>query len=191
MPTREFTAGSGFEIAFKSARLDLRSKRNSRFDSPRAVFRSMNSLAWQESDSAALVRVRTLPTYKKATDMVRPSKNQCAKRIFLSKISHKGQKGEDGVGSAEQSRDSFRHRLRPRYSHSWAHSQMRFRDMKKYIFILSAVVLIAACEQKETTINNPPVEKKESNTTIVKESPAPSTRTETKTNINVTTSPTP
>ncbi|MFZ3377343.1 MAG: hypothetical protein WA183_17490 [Chthoniobacterales bacterium] len=62
--------------------------------------------------------------------------------------------------------------------------------MKKYIWILSGVALLAACEQKETTVN-PPAEKKESNTTIVKESPAPSTETETKTNINITTSPTP
>jgi hypothetical protein len=62
--------------------------------------------------------------------------------------------------------------------------------MTKYICILSGVALLAACEQKETTVN-PPAEKKESNTTIVKESPAPSTKTETKTNINVTTSPTP
>ena len=44
--------------------------------------------------------------------------------------------------------------------------------MKKYICILSGVALLAACEQKETTINTPPAEKKESNTTIVKESPA-------------------
>jgi hypothetical protein len=50
--------------------------------------------------------------------------------------------------------------------------------------------VLAACEQKDTTVN-PPAEKKETNTTIVKESPAPSTKTETKTNINVTTSPTP
>ena len=63
--------------------------------------------------------------------------------------------------------------------------------MKKYIWILSGVALLSACEQKETTINTPPAEKKESNTTIVKESPAPSTKTETNTNINVTTSPTP
>jgi hypothetical protein len=62
--------------------------------------------------------------------------------------------------------------------------------MKKYICILSGVALLAACEQKEATVN-PPAEKKESNTTIMKESPAPSTKTETKTNINVTTSPTP
>ena len=62
--------------------------------------------------------------------------------------------------------------------------------MKKCICILSGVALLTACEQKETTVS-PPAEKKESNTTIVKESPAPSTKTETKTNINVTTSPTP
>jgi hypothetical protein len=51
--------------------------------------------------------------------------------------------------------------------------------------------LLVACEQKETTVTNPPGEKKESNTTIVKESPAPSTKTETKTDINVNTSPSP
>jgi len=62
--------------------------------------------------------------------------------------------------------------------------------MKKYICMLSGIALLAACEQKDTTVN-PPAEKKETNTTIVKESPAPSTKTETKTNINVTTSPTP
>jgi hypothetical protein len=49
--------------------------------------------------------------------------------------------------------------------------------------------LLAACEQKETTVTNPPSEKKD--TTIIKESPAPETKTETKTNINVTTSPSP
>ena len=34
-------------------------------------------------------------------------------------------------------------------------------------------------------MTNPPAEKKESNTTIVKESPAPSTKTETNTTINM------
>jgi len=66
--------------------------------------------------------------------------------------------------------------------------------MKKYICILAGVALLAACEQKETTVTNPPAEKKtESNTTIVKETPAPSSKTESKTetNINVTTSPSP
>ena len=43
--------------------------------------------------------------------------------------------------------------------------------------------LLTACEQKETTVTNPPAEKKESNTTIVNPSPA------TKTDINVNTSP--
>ena len=62
--------------------------------------------------------------------------------------------------------------------------------MNKCVYILSGVAFLAACEQKET-VNNPPSEKKESNTTIIKESPAPSTKIETKTNINVTTSPTP
>ena len=60
--------------------------------------------------------------------------------------------------------------------------------MKKYILILTGAALLVGCEQKETTVTNPPGEKKESNTTIVKESPAPESKTETKTetNINVT-----
>jgi uncharacterized lipoprotein YajG len=66
--------------------------------------------------------------------------------------------------------------------------------MNKYICILASAALLTACEQKETTVTNPPGEKKtESNTTIVKESPAPSSKTESKTetNVNVTTSPSP
>jgi hypothetical protein len=63
--------------------------------------------------------------------------------------------------------------------------------MKKYICIMVGLALLAACEQKETTVTNPPGEKKESNTTIVKESPAPSTKTESKTDINIKTSPSP
>lgn len=51
--------------------------------------------------------------------------------------------------------------------------------------------LLAACEQKETTVANPPAEKKESNTTIVNPSPATTNKTETKTDINVHTSPSP
>jgi len=51
--------------------------------------------------------------------------------------------------------------------------------------------LLAACEQKETTVTNPPAEKKESNTTIVNPSPATTNKTETKTDINVHTSPSP
>jgi hypothetical protein len=52
--------------------------------------------------------------------------------------------------------------------------------MKKYIYLLASIALLAACEQKETTVTNPPAENKtESNTTIVKESPAPATKTET------------
>jgi uncharacterized lipoprotein YajG len=61
--------------------------------------------------------------------------------------------------------------------------------MNKYICLLMGTMLLAACEQKETTVTNPPAEKNE--TTIVKESPAPSTKTETKTDINVNTSPSP
>jgi hypothetical protein len=62
--------------------------------------------------------------------------------------------------------------------------------MNKYICLITGLALLAACEQKQTTVN-PTEEKKESNTTILKESPAPSTKTETKTDINVNTSPTP
>jgi hypothetical protein len=65
--------------------------------------------------------------------------------------------------------------------------------MKKYICVLAGAALLAACEQKETTVTNPPAEKtekKESNTTIVNPSPAEKTE-KTETNINVTTSPSP
>ena len=63
--------------------------------------------------------------------------------------------------------------------------------MKKYICLLMGAVLLAACEQKETTVANPPAEKKESNTTIVNPSPATSTKTDNKTDINIKTSPSP
>ena len=63
--------------------------------------------------------------------------------------------------------------------------------MNKSICLLIAAGLLGACEQKETTVNNPPAEKQETNTTIVKESPAPSTKTETKTDINISASPSP
>jgi uncharacterized lipoprotein YajG len=67
--------------------------------------------------------------------------------------------------------------------------------MKKYIGLLVGIALFTACEQKETTVTNPPsekTEKKETNTTIVNPSPAASAKTEkTETNINVNTSPTP
>jgi uncharacterized lipoprotein YajG len=57
--------------------------------------------------------------------------------------------------------------------------------MKNYICILASVALLTACEQKETSVTNPPAENKtENNTTIVKESPAPATKTETNTTIN-------
>jgi len=63
--------------------------------------------------------------------------------------------------------------------------------MNKCICLLIGTVFLAACEQKETTVTNPPAEKKETNTTIVKESPAPATKSETKTDINISTSPSP
>jgi len=50
--------------------------------------------------------------------------------------------------------------------------------MKKYVCLLAGVTLFAACEQKETTVTNPPAGKKESNTTVVNPSPATSTKTE-------------
>ena len=64
--------------------------------------------------------------------------------------------------------------------------------MNKYICLLMGAVFLAACEQKETTVTNPPAEKtekKETNTTIV--NPSPATKTETKTDININTSPSP
>jgi hypothetical protein len=86
--------------------------------------------------------------------------------------------------------------------------EMRFICMKKYIYLLTGLALFAACEQKETTVTNPPAEKKESNTTVVNppaekkesnttvinpsqnQSPATTTKQE-KTEINVNTSPSP
>jgi uncharacterized protein YcfL len=74
--------------------------------------------------------------------------------------------------------------------------------MKKYICMLVSLALLVACEQKETTVTNPPAEKKESNTTVVnppeqkKESnttivnPPTETKKE-KTDININTSPNP
>ena len=54
--------------------------------------------------------------------------------------------------------------------------------MKKYLTMLAGVALLTACEKSETTTVNPPGENKtENNTTIVKESPAPSNTTESST----------
>jgi ABC-type uncharacterized transport system auxiliary subunit len=76
-------------------------------------------------------------------------------------------------------------------------------NMKRYICLLAGMALLAACEQKETTINppaekkesnttvvNPPAEKKESQTTVINPSPATEIKKE-KTEINVNTSPSP
>jgi hypothetical protein len=73
--------------------------------------------------------------------------------------------------------------------------------MKKCIYLLMALGLFAACEQKTTTVNppaekkesnttviNPPSEKKETNTTVVN---PPGQTKEEKTDINVNTSPNP
>src|SRR5207253_6864110 len=73
--------------------------------------------------------------------------------------------------------------------------------MKKYVCILASLALLAACEQKETTVTNPPAEKKENKTTVVnppaekKESnttiinpsqnQSPATTTKEKTDINI------
>jgi uncharacterized lipoprotein YajG len=64
--------------------------------------------------------------------------------------------------------------------------------MKKYICLLVGLALLGACEQKETTVTNPPAEKKESNTTVINppQNQSPSTTKE-KTEINVNTSPSP
>lgn len=51
--------------------------------------------------------------------------------------------------------------------HSKAPAEIRFICMKKCICLLIGMALFAACEQKETTVTNPPAEKKESNTTVV------------------------
>jgi hypothetical protein len=78
---------------------------------------------------------------------------------------------------------------------------IRFIGMKKYICILTSLaLLLAACEQKETTVTNPPAEKKESNTTVInppeqkKETTVVNPATETKkekTEVNINTSPSP
>ena len=47
------------------------------------------------------------------------------------------------------------------------HAVIRFIGMKTYICMLASLALLVACEQKETTVTNPPGEKKESNTTVV------------------------
>ncbi|HMC24074.1 MAG TPA: membrane lipoprotein lipid attachment site-containing protein [Candidatus Udaeobacter sp.] len=77
--------------------------------------------------------------------------------------------------------------------------------MKRYICLLVGMALLAACEQKETTVNppaekkesnttvvNPPTQKKESNTTVINPSQnqSPSTTKE-KTEININSSPSP
>lgn len=77
---------------------------------------------------------------------------------------------------------------------------IRFFGMKKYICILASLAVLTACEQKETTVTNPPAEKKESNTTVVnppeqkKETTVVNPATETKkekTEVNINTSPNP
>lgn len=69
-------------------------------------------------------------------------------------------------------------------------AEIRIRGMKKYICLLAGLALLAACEQKETTVTNPPAEKKESNTTVIQQS-TPATVTKEKTEVNVNTSPNP
>jgi uncharacterized lipoprotein YajG len=60
--------------------------------------------------------------------------------------------------------------------------------MKKYICLLAGAALLAGCEQKETTVTNPPAEKKEY--TVIHTPPAETTTKE-KTEVNVNTSPNP
>lgn len=60
--------------------------------------------------------------------------------------------------------------------------------MKKFICALAGMALLAACEQKETTVANPPGETKtEKETTIVKESPAEKSETTTNKSVEETT----
>ncbi len=77
---------------------------------------------------------------------------------------------------------------------------IRFICMKKYICLLAGLAFLVACEQKETTVTNPPAEKKESNTSVVnppeqkKETTVVNPATETKkekTEVNINTSPSP
>jgi hypothetical protein len=69
--------------------------------------------------------------------------------------------------------------------------------------LLAGMAVLAACEQRQTTVNppaekkesnttvvNPPAEKKESQTTVINPSPAAETKKE-KTEININTSPSP
>jgi hypothetical protein len=51
--------------------------------------------------------------------------------------------------------------------HNKFHPEIRFICMKKSISILASLALLAACEQKETTVTNPPAEQKENKTTVV------------------------
>ena len=75
--------------------------------------------------------------------------------------------------------------------------------MKRYICLLAGMAVLAACEQRQTTVNppaekkesnttvvNPPAEKKESQTTVINPSTAAETKKE-KTEININTSPSP
>ena len=56
--------------------------------------------------------------------------------------------------------------------------------MKNYILILAGAALFVGCEQKETTVTNPPAEKKEEKTTIVN---PPAEKKEEKTTTTTTT----
>jgi len=64
--------------------------------------------------------------------------------------------------------------------------------MKKYICLLSVAALLTGCEQKETTVTNPPAEKERrtSDFTVIFTPPAETTTKE-KTEVNVNTSPNP
>ena len=69
---------------------------------------------------------------------------------------------------------------------------MRFSGMKKYIYLLVSMALLAACEQKETTVTNQPAEKKESNTVInPPEQKKETTVVNPATEVNINTSPSP
>jgi uncharacterized lipoprotein YajG len=73
--------------------------------------------------------------------------------------------------------------------------------MKKYICLLAGAALLAGCEQKETTVTNPPAEKKEGSNyeekkdgtyeLTVRNTPPAEITTKEKTEVNGNTSPTP
>jgi PBP1b-binding outer membrane lipoprotein LpoB len=64
--------------------------------------------------------------------------------------------------------------------------------MKKYICLLASAALLSGCEQKETTVTNPPAEKKDGTYDFTQiNTPPAETTTKEKTEVNVNSSPNP